>query len=148
MMKITNQKYISKVSPSNTQSQSMGNIGMNSTSNQNNNDEIKEVIPRPDDFSPSDEDNKIFAKGVPVRNIIVEANNGLRLMIKAEETTTIRDFLRMYMKKLGLNESHIDKDIVFLFAGFKLNSQSMETIEKFKDFSIITAFDQNNVIGA
>ena len=150
-MNITNQNYLSNSGNSpNPKSQSMDAIqfGNNSNSvNNNNEEELPEIIPRPDVFQPA-EDNRVFSQDVPIKNITVEASTGLRLVIKAEENTTIKDFLRLYMKKINLDESYIDRDIIFLFNQNKIDSNSMKTIKAFPNFTTITAFDQSNVIGA
>ena len=149
---VTNQNYLSNNNINIPTSQSTGNIFTNNNPNpspiiNNDDDELKEIIPRPDVFQPN-EDNTDFSQDVPIKNLVVEASTGLKLMIKAPVNTTIKDFLKMYVKKIGLNESIIDKGIVFLFAGKRMDSQSMQTIQSFQEFAIITAFDQNNVIGA
>ena len=52
------------------------------------------------------------------------------------------------MQRLGLSKDVIGKDLIFLFSGEKLDTDSQQSISRFPDTASITVFDQNNVIGA
>ena len=123
------------------------NNNNNINSNNNNGPPSKEVLPRPNNFNPIP-DNSNFAASSNMKNILFEASTGLKVMIKADINTTIKELLKMYIERIGLNESFIDKDIVFLFTGEKMDSKSEEKITKIPNMGVITVFDQNNVIGA
>ena len=124
---------------------SMGNININQNNNNSNLNQQKELLPRGNKVI---HDNEAFIKGENIKNISFEASTGLKLIIKVSDKITIKELIKKYMNKIGLSENHIGKDIIFLFNGGKMDTNSEETIKKYQDFSTITVFDQNNVIGA
>ena len=63
------------------------------------------------------------------------------------ENTTIEELLKLYLKKARLPESVINKDIVFLFQGAKLDAYSqVEVGKKFENGTKITVFELKRVI--
>ena len=56
----------------------------------------------------------------------------------------------MYMDKIGLSESLIGKQVVFLYCGEKVDTESTKSLDELhiRNMSSITVFDQGNVIGA
>ena len=120
---------------------STGNINLNN----NNNQRPKEVLPRGNQFI---KDNTHFPADVEIKNVRFEASTGSSAVIKAPKNTSIKEIVKLYVKRLGLSEDVIGKDLVFLFCGEKLDTDSEEAISKFPDMASITVFDQNNVIGA
>ena len=107
--------------------------------------ELKSVLPR----VILDQQENFGAPTNPnIRNIRFDASTGIKVLLKMDKNTTVQQLLNEFVKKLGLSQNVIGKDLIFLFNGGKLDTNSQETISKFQDFSTITVFDQNNVIGA
>ena len=124
----------------------------NNNTNNNDNDtntsgqrQPKETIPRSDKVI---QDNGNFSPNEIVKNVSFDASSGLRVVIKAGVSTTIKDLILKYVNKIGLGENVIDKEIIFLFNGAKIDTKSTDNIGRFPDFASVTVIDQNNIIGA
>ena len=116
----------------------------------NNNDETKprepkETLPRSTQII---KDENIFPPNAVIKNISFDASSGLKVILKVDKETTYKDLILKYVRKIGLGEEVINKDIIFLFNGGKMDVNSQENISKLPDFSSITVIDQNNIIGA
>jgi hypothetical protein len=127
----------------NNMSYSSGNVITNN--NNNSQQEPKELIPRGEKVI---RENNISLNDQNMVNISFDASTGLKVIIAAPKSITIKELIKKYIRRIGISENHIGKDIIFLFNGGKLEPFSDETIQTFQDFSSITVFDQNNVIGA
>ena len=125
-------------------SQSMDKINPNNNINNNKNEE-KESILRNNKVI-KDADN--FPPGAIVKNISFDATSGLKVILKVTKETTYKELILKYVNKIGLEESVINKDIIFLFNGGKMDVNSEDNIAKLPDFSAITVIDQKNIIGA
>jgi hypothetical protein len=90
------------------------------------------------------------AKGEDMMNITFDASTGVKTIVCVKKTTQFKDIFKEYVKKLGLFENVIGKQIVFLFNGKKLDENSEDTPKslKLQNMASITVFDVGNVIGA
>ena len=90
------------------------------------------------------------AKGEDMVNITFDASTGVKTIVCVKKTTQFKDIFKEYVKKLGLLENVIGKQIVFLFNGKKLDENSEDTPKslKLQNMASITVFDVGNVIGA
>ena len=130
----------------NNMSFSAGNVNTNNNGN-NNKQQPKELIPRNDQIL---KDNTLASanNNQPIINVTFDTSTGLRVLITAPRNTTIKNLIIQFIKRINISESHIGKDIIFLFNGEKMNPHSEKTLQDFPFFAVITVFDQNNVIGA
>ena len=124
----------------------------NNNTNNNDNDtntsgqrQPKQTIPRSDKVI---QDNGNFSPNEIVKNVSFDASSGLRVVIKAGVSPTIKDLILKYVNKIGLGENVIDKEIIFLFNGAKIDTKSTDNIGRFPDFASVTVIDQNSIIGA
>ena len=92
--------------------------------------------------------NYHYQNNLNLKNISFDASTGLKVILKVPNDTTIKELLKKYVEKIGLSEKVIGTDLIFLFNGGRMDTNSEDSIQKFQDFSSITVFDQNNVIGA
>ena len=128
----------------NNQKNVNGNNVQNINVNNNNRQESKSVLPR--NISVRQERNILPNENM--RNIRFDASTGIKIMIKLNKEATLEEAIKQFVKKLGLPESVIENDLIFLFNGSKIDVHSKKPIKTFQDFAAITVFDQNNVIGA
>ena len=136
----------------NNMAYSAGNVNINNNNNNSNNNNNNNNQQEPIELIPR-VDKVIRDKNMPINdsnmvNISFDASTGLKVIITTPKNITIKELVKKYINKIGISETHIGKDIIFLFNGGKLEPYSEETINGFQDFSSITVFDQNNVIGA
>ena len=124
-------------------SHSSGNV----ISNRNQNEQPPELIPRGDKVI-RDTSMNINSNNPNMLNVTFDASTGLKVMIAVPRNTTVKKLVEKYIERIGISKSHIGKDIIFLFNGGKMDPFSEDDLQKFPDLSIITVFDQNNVIGA
>ena len=91
-----------------------------------------------------------LAKGEDMCNITFDASTGVKTIINAKKDEPFKEIFKKYMNKIGLPESYIGTQIVFLFNGKKLEGNSEETPKKLKlqNMASVTVFDVGNVIGA
>ena len=84
-----------------------------------------------------------------VINVTMSASTGNKVVIKASPDTTIEELLKMYMKRMGLSNDSIGKDVMFLYNGAQLDCKSQEKIgSKFHIAAAITVYDLKGIIGA
>ena len=144
-IKIQNNNNFGVQNNNNNMSFSAGNV--NTNNNGNNNQQPKELIPRSDkvwkDSSLASANND-----QPRINVTFDTSTGLKVIIFVTRNITIRELIKQFIKKIGISESHIGTNIIFLFNGEKMNPFSGDTLYSFPDVSVITVVDQNNVIGA
>ena len=83
-------------------------------------------------------------------NLIFQATNGLTVVINVGLKNTFRDAAIIFCNKININPSIIDKDIIFLRRGIKLDLNDNKTLEQMeiKGNERITVVDTNVVIGA
>ena len=75
------------------------------------------------------------------------ATTGLKTVMEVERTKTIEDMIKEYVKKIGLSESSIGKEIIFIFCGKILDPKSKDNVGMILGHnSSITVFDQANMI--
>ena len=130
----------------NPMSYSTGNVVPIGTQQSNNNDD-KGVLPRVN----TDDDNSVLPASGDTINVKFDASTGVKKIIRADKKkTTLKQLLKMYMDKIGLSDTMIGKQIVFLYCGEKVDVESTKTLEEYhiRDMSSITVFDVGNVIGA
>ena len=132
----------------NPMSYSSGNVvpNVNKPSN-NDDDKDKGVLPRGEN---NDDDNYVLPATGDTINVKFDASTGVKKIIRADIKTTLKELLKMYMSKIGLPDTLIGKQVVFLYCGEKIDVESTKTLEEFhiRNMSSITVFDQGNVIGA
>ena len=128
----------------NPQSQSMPNINNNNNNNQP--PEPQGNIPRKEGVIY--DTNTSFPPDAKVKNITFEASTGLKVVINIDSKTTVKDLIKRYINRIGINESLIGNGVLFLMNGRQMIPDSTQSIETFPDMTHITVFDQNNVIGA
>ena len=136
-------------------SQSMGNINMNNPQQQQQQqsqkprqeqDELEGNIPRSEETIYDTHDK--FAPDADIRTIEFEASTGLKVVINVDtKITTIKDLIKRYIKKIGINESLIGNGILFLMHGKKLDHNSQNLVATFPNNPKINVLDQNYVIG-
>ena len=105
------------------------------------------IMPKP---SNNDDDNNVLPPTADTINIKFDASTGVKKIIRANNNTTLKELLKMYMQKIGLPDTLIGKQVVFLFCGEKIDVESTKTLKEqnIRNMSSITVFDQGNVIGA
>ena len=128
----------------NPMSYSTGNIIPN-----NNNDEDKDkgVLPRKGN---TEDDIALPITGDTI-NVKFDTSTGVKKIVRADsKKTTLKQLLKMYMNKIGLPESLIGEQVVFLFCGERVDVNSDKPLceHNIRNMSAITVFDQGNVIGA
>ena len=71
-------------------------------------------------------------------------------MITISKCKTIKDLFKLYVRRIGISESLIGKEIIFIFNAETLTLNDNRLINDLfpKDACTITVVDQNNVIGA
>ena len=129
----------------NNSNNSMSNTSNNITDSSSDSREPKETLPRKNETII---DGGVFSKNAAIKNISFDASSGLKVILKVSKETTYKDLMRKYVQKIGLSEDVINRDIIFLFNGGKMDPNSPEDIGKLPDFASITVIDQNNIIGA
>ena len=109
-------------------------------------DELEGNIPRSEETIYVT--NKHFSVDADVRTIPFEASTGLKVVINVDgKTTTIKDLIKIYIEKIGINESLIGNGILFLMNGKKIDHNSQNLVETYANTAKITVLDQNYVIG-
>ena len=126
----------------NPMSYSTGNVVPIGTQQSNNNDDTdKGVLPR----GNTDDDNSVLPPSGDTINVKFDASTGVKKIIRADKKkTTLKQLLKMYMDKIGLPDTMIGKQIVFLYCGEKVEVESKKTLEEYhiRNMSSITVFDQ------
>ena len=104
----------------------------------------KDILPR---GNKSIGDKKIISKNNEFININFRASSGLNVLISAPKKTTIKELIKMYLKRIGLTEEEKNL-LLFTFDNSSIDTNSEETIEKFKNLNTINVTEIKNVIGA
>ena len=83
-------------------------------------------------------------------NLIFAATSGLRVVINVGLKNTFRDAAIIFCNRININPSIIDKDIIFLRSGIKLDLNDNKTLKQMgiKGNNSITVMDTTNIIGA
>ena len=83
-------------------------------------------------------------------NLMFVATTGLKVAILVGLKNTFRDAAIAFCNKININPSIIDKDIIFLRSGSKLDLNDNKTLEqmKIKGNERITVWDNKYIIGA
>ena len=121
-----------------------GSVNLNNN-NSNNNQEPTPIIPRGIKVV---QDNNNYQQNPQMKNIAFDASSGLKVIITVPKETTYKELIKKYVNKIGISESFIGKEIIFLFNGEKMNTDSDDLIINFPNLAVITVVDQNNIIGA
>ena len=116
----------------------------NNSFNNNNNAYIigpfqKELIPREERTLVLN-----FNKKIENNNINIEFVNkeGLRTNLSVPGNITISEMLQRYKNQIGYYANNIERNLVFLYNGFKLNQSSNDIVSsKFKNNDIINVSD-------
>lgn len=75
---------------------------------------------------------------INIKTIYFHEITGFKLAITATKDTSIKDLIKKYLDRRGLSESNIiGKDIIFLMGATTLNTNSQETIAKFKIIQLL-----------
>ena len=70
------------------------------------------------------------------RNIHFKSNSGSSIIIKSYYYTTIENLIKKYKEEINFDENDNKKQLLFLYAGDKLKTNSKEKVEaKFKEDS-------------
>ena len=84
-------------------------------------------------------------------NIIIEfkLTTGDKIFLYESAETTIGDLIKIFLKRLGLSEEAIERDIFFLYNACPLNHKSKKALgSMFRNTVCITVYDlTNQVIG-
>ena len=83
-------------------------------------------------------------------NLIFAATSGLRVVINVGLKNTFRDAAIIFCNRININPSIIDKDIIFLRCGIKLDLNDNKTLEQMeiKGNETITVLDTKCIKGA
>ena len=94
-------------------------------------------------------DSMEVGSGGYIINVTMNASTGHKLVIKAGSDTTIDELLKCYMKRMGLSQESIGKDIMFMYNGAKLQPDDKQKIcTMFRNAAAITVYDIKGIIGA
>ena len=82
-------------------------------------------------------------------NIVFENNSNIRTIIETPINVKIKDLLLEYLKSFGLDSNVINKEILFLYNGKKINPKIEESVSNYGlvDCSKIIVIDSNVSIG-
>ena len=112
----------------------------------NQNQQLKEVIPRSNNYK-----NFICfpEKNTKRINIRFSCSTGLCVNCTTPEDITIKDLILCFARFLGLRETILGKDIIFIYNACKINVNDEENIIQYglSNDSTITVLDQNNIYG-
>ena len=114
--------------------------------NINNTKKIKDILPRGNISMIDKNFTSNNNKNINI-NINFRASTGLNVLISAPRKTTIKELIKMYLERIGLKEE-LKNLLLFTFDNESIDTNSEETIEKFKNLSIIIVTEIGNVIGA
>ncbi len=94
-------------------------------------------------------DSMEVGSGGSIINVTLNASTGHKVVIKAGSDTTVDELLKSYMKRMGLSEQSIGKDIMFMYNGAKLLPDNKAKIcTMFRNAASITVYDLKGIIGA
>lgn len=94
-------------------------------------------------------DSMEVGRGGSIINVTLNASTGHKVVIKAGSDTTVDELLKSYMKRMGLSEQSIGKDIMFMYNGAKLLPDNKAKIcTMFRNAASITVYDLKGIIGA
>ena len=108
---------------------------------------LTELLPRQSKqlYVEPKENEKSFPN---LMNIILKTSFEYQVMLSLPGNTTIKEMFERYMQKLNLPIEHLEKDLVFLFDGRKVDPFSNEPISsKFRNNIFIIVLDQGGIIG-
>jgi len=128
------------------------------SSNNSNNNGLQDlgVLPRPNQVSNL-MDNQDSFPGIlgPRINITFETGTGITKNISTPLGVTVKDLLRKFAQKVGINENIVFDKIFFIVNGLSIKKEDLnKTVQKyFQDgyskFQVkIIVFDKSNIIGA
>jgi len=90
-----------------------------------------------------------MGKGQNIINVTMKASTGHKVIIAANADTTIKNLLKMYIKRIGLSLDVIGKDIMFLYNCVQLDYNSQQSIgSMLGNTANIIVYDKNGIIGA
>ena len=82
----------------------------------------------------------------------MNASSGLNVMLAVPDYMTLKELFKLYVKKIGISEKYLGKEIIFIFNALTINPNDerkiSEVFPKFFTQMNITVVDKNNVIGA
>ena len=82
-------------------------------------------------------------------NIHLHASSGLKVIMTVPDDITFKELFRLYVRKIGIGENLLGKEIIFLFNAETINvNDETKITSKLSNLGVITVVDQNNVIGA
>ena len=85
-----------------------------------------------------------------MRNIIFTSSSGLKILIVVPYFETICRLLRLFVKRLGIGENSLEKDIFFILNGAYLKANDQRAIYEICRYNIpsITVIKAANILGA
>ena len=127
------------------------NNSFNNRNNTNKDEPPKELIQRGDKFFQFTGEFP-FENQTALVNIYLHASSGLKVMLAVPFNITLKELFKLYAKKIGIGESLLGKEIIFLFNALTINVNEEKTLFEYFTHGFnqitITVIDQNNVIGA
>jgi PAX-interacting protein 1 len=107
---------------------------------------LRELLPRNNQTISY---NEVTNQNQCVINLTFIASTGNKILICVNGDVTVENLFKMYVRRLNLPESILEKDIMFNFNGMQLDTTSKEKVmDQFRDGDIIQVYDINNIIGA
>ena len=135
----------------NNMNNSNNNINNNFNPNNVNNNNNQNQEPQPK-IQRGERTLEYKEKNVSQSNIInvtFHASSGLRVVMSVSRNTTMKKLFSLFAQKIGISESLLGTEIIFLFNAETLNVHEEVLIsDKLPNLCNITVIDQNNVIGA
>ena len=100
--------------------------------------------------------NTVFKNEYPgedpenLRNVIFSSSSGFKVLIVVPYFETICHLLRLFVKKIGIGENSLEKDIFFIFNGAYLKANDQRAIYEICRYNIpsITVIEAANILGA
>ena len=146
----TFQNMYNNMNNTNNMNNNFNNINVNDGRNNPQGGAPKGVIERVDkvlqinDFKNVNQNSLI--------NVHLHASSGLKVVLKAPNYITVKELLRLYVKKLGLPESFIGTKIIFIYNAITIDLKSQQTLNELFKGGIagftLTVIDVDDVIGA
>ena len=106
----------------------------------------KEIIPRGDRSIVAD--SYIEIKEHEKMKFVFSAASGLKVILHVPPNISVKQLIRNYLKRVGLPDCVLEKDVIFLFNGTLINVDDKSLVkEVFKNTEFITVIDVGGVMG-
>ena len=125
---------------------------MNSNNNFNNNylNNNKDINPKliPWKNKNLSIDDYTYLNASQKINIKLDASSGLKVELTVPKEMSIKDFFRLYCRKIGVPENLLGRDLIFLYNAEVLDINSEIIVSKiFRNGCYITVIDKDNNLG-